>query len=240
MHSLGFVSRMANWLRGEHDDASRHGMPDEAPPLAPDDELRETAVAVEDPPAATDAERDVVWTEAARPGPTALAEITRRFTRATDALDEIRGGLAGLEGAFAELPEVVRAQTRFLSAITERLEAQEMHQRELLAVLRDLPETGAAQTRMLERTHTLLQERDRTGRALAGGFHRLANTMQGVHESSARHLVCLNTLTERHERYLKEQRDAFRRHNRLVVGILAITGVVALGGVILALCALLG
>ena len=51
--------------------------------------------------------------------------------------------------------------------------------------------------------------------------------------------MCLGMLTERHERYLKEQREAFRQHNKLVVGILAVTALVSLGGVILAICALL-
>ena len=168
-----------------------------------------------------------------------LRDLTRRFAGATDALEEIREGLGGLEETFEELPEVVRAQTRFLSTITDRLEAQEMHLRELLTSLRDLPESSAAQMRTLQQTNALLERSEQTLAPLAGGFHRLANTMQGLNEASDRHLVCLNTLTDRHERYLKEQRDAFRRHNRLVVAILTVTGLVALGGTILAVCAML-
>jgi hypothetical protein len=245
MASLGFVARMANWLRGHHElESSPYDVPEEAE--AAEATAVETAIeAAEriqllDPPI-TD---DMAPTSAARFDPAGrsqavMQELMVRFTGATEALADIRNGLTGLEESFEELPEVVRTQTRFLSAITDQLQRHEVHLGNLSTVLRDLPQTNIEQARTLQRTNDLIAQGRRDLGPLAGGLHRMANTMQGLNESSDRHLACLGILTERHERYLREQREAFRKHNRLVVAILATTGVIALGGVILGLLAIL-
>jgi len=239
MSSLSFVARMANWWREHHEPVSSPFEPDTGDADEPPAGESVRHVTVIEPPPGLPPRSDLPRPELAVRNQVILRDMTQRFARATDALEEIRDGLTGLEETFEELPEVVRSQTRFLGAITDRLEAQELHLRELLTSLRDLPSSSAAQTRALQETNTLLKRSEQTLGPLTGGFHRLANTMQGLNEASDRHLVCLNTLTERHERYLKEQRNAFRRHNRLVVAILCGTGLLALGGTILAICAML-
>jgi chromosome segregation ATPase len=232
MSSMGFVARMANWLRGDVEQAERSPFERDAA----EEDARAVAVVEAEPPAPEDAARQ----EAVRRQQAVLADMAVRFTRATDALEAIRGNLSKLEGTFEELPEAVRAQTRFLAAIHERLEVHEVHLAELTTVLRELPEASLHQSRTLEKTNSLLEESRASMGPLTGGFHRLANTMQGLNESSERHLMCLGLLTERHERYLREQRDAFRRHNRMVVVALAVVGLVGLGAVAVGLLALLG
>lgn len=233
MSSLGFVSRMANWLRGHPEaDTSPFETSEQSGEHPPASEPAEQVALLKRSPAPADVDR-------ARRSQAVMQELMVRFTGATDALADIRGGLAGLEETFEELPEVVRAQTRFLAAISDRLQAQEVHLRELSGILRDLPASATAQMRTLEQTNQLLNRGEQAIGPLTGGFHRLANTMQGLNESSRRHLMSLGMLTERHERYLKEQREAFRQHNRLVIAILAVTGILGVGGVILAVCALL-
>ena len=204
MSSLGFVARMANWWREHHEPVSSPFETEagEACKSSADEAVRHVTV-MDDPPGLL-THSDLPRHDQPARNQIIVNDMTQRFARATDALEEIRNGLSGIEETFEELPEVVRSQTRFLCAITDRLEAQELHLRELLTSLRDLPSSSAAQTRTLQQTNTLLAQSEQALGPLAGGFHRLANTMQGLNEASDRHLVCLNTLTERHERYLKE------------------------------------
>jgi hypothetical protein len=239
MFNLGFVARMADWLRGHQEPESspfdRGDLPAEAPPQA-EQHIERIALLHDFEP---EAPPQAVRFEPAARSQAVMQELMVRFTGATDALAGIRGGLAGLEKTFQELPEVVKAQTRFLGLIADRLERHEVHLQNLAATLRELPESTLAQMRAIEKTNRLLEESHERIGPLTGGFHRLANTMQGLNESSERHLMCLGLLTERHERYLREQREGFRRHNRLVIAILAATGALGIGGIILALVALL-
>lgn len=244
MSSMGFMSRVANWWRGRNEiDTPPWDVPEatesEAPTATATLERTERVPLVdprlEDGPQVTPDRPDPAARQQA-----ALRDITQRFTRATDALEEIRTGLSGLEGTFEELPETVRAQTRFLGAINERLEAQELHSRELLMTLRTLPEVGQEQARAMRQANELLRRNHEALRPLAGSFHHLAKSVNELRESSARHLVCLNTLTERHERYLAEQRDAFRRQHRVTVGLLVMTALAAAGGLAVGLIVLAG
>lgn len=245
MASLGFVVRMTNWFRGHHEvESSPYEVSGETEAMesAAVEAAVEAAERIQllDPPIADDA----APTGAARFDPAGrsqavMQELMVRFTGATDALADIRNGLGGLEQSFEELPEVVRTQTRFLSAITDQLQRHEVHLENLSTVLRDLPQTAIEQARTLQRTNDLIAQGRRDLGPLAGGLHRMAGTLQGLNESSDRHLACLGLLTERHERYLREQREAFRKHNRLIIAILATTGAIALGGVILGLLAIL-
>lgn len=240
MFSLGFVTRMAHWLRGHQEtDPSPFGLGElPAPaPMRADRPAERLTARREEPPQATPAE-PVRFDGAAR-SQAVMQELMVRFTGATDALTDIRGGLAGLEKTFEELPEVVKAQTRFLGAIAERLQRHEVHLQNLAATMRELPQATLAQMRATERTNRLLEESRQQLGPLTGGFHRLANTLQGLNESSERHITCLGILTDRHERYLREQREAFRKHNRLVIAILVTTGLIALGGLFLAVLAMM-
>ena len=238
MGRLGLVSRMAHWLRGEHDDGVALVEPVDAAPVgsvAADDESFGPAGVQQWP--TVHPER--LAREASGGAEAKMQELAQRFTRASDALLEMRDGLRGVNDTLAEVPEAMRAQTRFLTAINDRLEASEMHQREMLVLSRDLPHSNLAQVRALERTNSLIDEAMKTVGPLAIGFNRLAGTMESLSEASERHLMCLGILSERQERALREQRADFERHHKMVVAILSGVGVVALAGLVIAVCLLL-
>jgi chromosome segregation ATPase len=224
MSSLGFVARMANWLRG--DDVSS-ACEDHAPePPAPRAGLAPPPAAGDGPPVE----------DARRLG--TMRDLASRFAEAAKGLEEIRDRLTPMKATFEDLPETMRAQTRFLAAISEQLEANQMHLREVAAAMRNVADSSVTEIRTLQRTNQLIDETMKTVGPLVGGLHRMANAMQGLNEASQRHLMCLGILTERHERSLREQREHFVRHNQRVTAMLAVAGLVALAGVVLAVIAL--
>jgi len=235
MAQLGFVSRVAHWLRGENEETTLLEEAIKTPHAPAEEDIESFGPAGIEPWPTPVAERQPQQPSAAD---VKVQELLQRFDQTADAVAEMRDRLVAINETLADLPQAARTQIRLTSAIHDQLKADETQTKELLALVREIPRSNAAQIKALERTNQLIDEAMKTVGPLVLGFNRLAGTLESMAEAGQRQLMAVGILADRQERALREQRADFQRQHKVVLTVMACVGLAALAGLVVSLCLL--
>jgi hypothetical protein len=157
-----------------------------------------------------------------------LEDVRQHMKDQANRSERLLQTMEGLPEALRNLPETNRNQVRILEAIEGHLDQQSQNQGNLTSAMNGLAKTTEAQEQNIGIIKEHLGRQEKTDQQMLTSFSSLTNTLGKLNESSQASAASLQQLSERGENREHEMRDLFKRNQKHMAAMSAVSWSLAL------------
>jgi hypothetical protein len=159
---------------------------------------------------------------------TLLDDVREHMQHQANRSERLLQVMEGLPEALQNLPETNRNQVRILEAIEGHLDQQTQNQSHLTNAINGLSRTTETQEQNIGIIKEHLGRQEQTDQQMLTSFSSLTNTLGKLNESSQASAKSLQQLTDRGEEREHEMRDLFKRNQKQMAAMSAVSWALAL------------